>query len=325
MEPACYRYKGDNMLLNELLNIKYPIIQGAMANIATGEFAAAVSNAGGLGIIASGGWDDIQTEKEIIKCKELTDKPFGVNVMLMNPFADKIIDVIIAQNVPVVTTGAGNPGVYIEKLKKAGIKIFPVVANVALAKRMARLKVDGIIVEGCEAGGHVGEATTMTLLPQMCDAIDLPIIAAGGIADARGFVAALALGACGIQVGTCLLVSEECPIHDNYKQAVIKAKDNDTVVTGRSLNTPVRILKNHMSRQYLALEKTCASAEELEKLTLGALRRAVFDGDIQNGSVMMGQIAGLCDQIKPLKVIFKDICTSSTKTVEQLNEAVKSL
>lgn len=325
MVHAYYRYKGENMLLNELLNIKYPIIQGAMANIATGAFAAAVSNAGGLGIIASGGWDDIQTKKEIIKCRELTDKPFGVNVMLMNPYADKIIDVIIEQNVPVVTTGAGNPGIYIEKLKKAGIKIFPVVANVALAKRMERLQVDGIIVEGCEAGGHVGEATTMALLPQMCDAIDLPIIAAGGIADARGFVAALALGACGIQVGTCLLVSEECPIHDNYKMAVIKAKDNDTVVTGRSLNTPVRILKNHMSRQYLALEKTCASAAELEKLTLGSLRRAVFDGDIQNGSVMMGQIAGLCKQIKPLSLIFKDICSPSAKMLEQLKEAIKSL
>lgn len=325
MVPACYSYKGENMLLNELLNIKYPIIQGAMANIATGAFAAAVSNAGGLGIIATGGWDDSQTEKEIIKCKALTNKPFGVNVMLMNPYADKIIDVIIAQKVPVVTTGAGNPGIYIEKLKKAGIKVFPVVANVALAKRMARLQVDGIIVEGCEAGGHVGEATTMALLPQMCDAIDLPIIAAGGIADARGLVAALALGACGIQVGTCLLVAEECPIHDNYKQAVIKAKDNDTVVTGRSLNAPVRILKNQMSRHYLALEKSCASQEELEKLTLGALRRAVFDGDIQNGSVMMGQIAGLCNQIKPLTKIFADFCSPCSHIIRQLNEETNGL
>ncbi len=295
-------------LINELLNIKYPIIQGAMANITTGTFAAAVSNAGGLGIIASGAMNKEQILKEIKVCKNLTDKPFGVNVMLMNHYADDIIEACIEEKVSVVTTGAGNPGKYVERLKQAGIKIIPVVPSVALGMRMARLGVDAIIAEGTEAGGHVGEQTTMTLVPQMVDAVDVPVIAAGGIADKRGFNAALALGAQGVQVGTCLLASEECPIHVNYKEAVKKAKDTDTVVTGRSLNAPVRILKNVMSRKYLELERQVASRDELESLTLGALRRAVFEGDIQNGSVMLGQIAGLVKTIRPVKEILESIC-----------------
>lgn len=307
-------------MLNKILGIKYPIIQGAMANISTAEFAAAVSNAGGLGIIGTGAMDDTAARQAIQKCKQLTDKPFGVNVMLMNPYADKIMEIIIEEKVKLITTGAGNPGVYIEKLKNAGVKIFPVVASVALAVRLERAGVDGIIAEGTESGGHVGETTTMALVPQVCDAVKIPVVAAGGIADGRGLAAALALGACGVQVGTCLLVSNECPIHENYKQAVIKAKDSDTVVTGRSLNTPVRILKNKMSRQYLELEKTAADRQEMEKLTLGALRRAVFDGDIQTGSVMMGQIAGMCKETKTLDEIFESMTAQCKVCAQALNE-----
>lgn len=218
-------------MLNKLLNIKYPIIQGAMANIATAEFAACVSQCGGLGIIATGSLSAEQTRIEIQKCKQLTNQPFGVNIMLMNPYASEIVDVIIEEGVPVVTTGAGNPGAYMAKFKEAGIKVFPVVPSVGLAKRMERAGADALIVEGGESGGHVGEMTTMALVPQVVDAVNIPVIAAGGIADGRGMIAAFALGACGVQVGTCLLVADECPIHENYKEAVIKAKDTDTVVT----------------------------------------------------------------------------------------------
>lgn len=231
------------MQLNEMLNIKYPIIGGAMANIGTSTFAAAVSNAGGLGIIATGGWDEIKSEEEIIACKKLTDKPFGVNLMLMNPHVEKIVEVILKHKPAVVTTGAGNPGPYVAQLKEAGIKVLPVVASVALAKRLERYGVDGFIVEGTESGGHVGEATTMSLVPQVVAAVSVPVIAAGGIATGAQLNAAFALGAIGVQVGTCLLVADECPIHENYKDAVIKARDNDTTVTGRSLGAPVRIFR----------------------------------------------------------------------------------
>ena len=227
-------------MINKLLNIKYPIIQGAMANIATAEFAASVSNAGGLGVIGTGAMDVEQSREAIRLCKTLTDKPFGVNVMLMNPFKDEIMEVICEEKVAVVTTGAGNPGKYIEALKNSGAKVIPVVPTVALAKRMENYGVDAVIVEGTEAGGHVGEITTMVLVPQVCDAISIPVIAAGGIGDGRGFNAALSLGASGVQLGTCLLVAKECKVHENYKDAVIKAKDTDTVVTGRSLNSPDR-------------------------------------------------------------------------------------
>lgn len=306
--------EDNKVLLNQLLNIKYPIIQGAMANIATASFAACVSNSGGLGIIATGSMDAKQTREEIRKCKALTTQPFGVNVMLMNPYASDIIDVIVEEGVPVVTTGAGNPGPYMAKLKEAGIKVFPVVANVGLAKRMERAGADALIVEGGESGGHVGEMTTMALVPQVVDAVNIPVVAAGGIADGRGMMAALSLGAIGVQIGTCLLVADECPIHENYKEAVMKAKDTDTVVTGRSVNTPVRILKNQMAREYLKLEGHFESREELEKLTLGALRKAVQDGDVKTGSVMMGQIAGMVKEKKPLKQILDEMMTS-TKTV----------
>ena len=312
-------------MINKMFDIKYPIIQGAMANITTAEFAAAVSNAGALGIIATGAMDAETTRRAIRKCKSLTDKPFGVNVMLMNPHAKEIIDVTVREKVAMVTTGAGNPGVYIEKLKQAGIKIFPVVPTVSLAVRLRRAGVDGIIAEGTEAGGHVGESTTMSLLPQICDAVDIPVIAAGGIADGRGMAAAFALGAQGVQIGTRLLASVECPIHDNYKQAVINAKDNDTVVTGRSLNSPVRILKNQMSRRYVQLEKEAAGRDELEALTLGALRRAVLEGDITNGSVMMGQVAGMCKEILPLEQIFDTICRQAGLVMTAMGEKAVEL
>ncbi|MCR5349903.1 MAG: nitronate monooxygenase [Acholeplasmatales bacterium] len=313
------------MLLNELLNIEYPIIGGAMANIGTAEFAASVSNAGGLGIIATGGWDEIKVKDEIRKCKTLTDKPFGVNIMLMNPKANEIVDVICEEKVAVVTTGAGNPGLYIPKLKESGAKVFPVLASVALARRLLRYNVDGFIVEGTESGGHVGEATTMSLVPQVVNAVNVPVIAAGGIATGKQFNAALALGAIGVQVGTCLLVSEECPIHQNYKNAVIKARDLDTIVTGRSVGAPVRILKNKMSKEYIRLEQSGADIMELEKLTLGGLRRAVLDGDIENGSVMMGQVAGLCTEIKPLREILKKIIDDAKLEKDELINKINLL
>ncbi|MDD3049238.1 MAG: nitronate monooxygenase [Bacilli bacterium] len=312
-------------MLNKMLNIKYPIIQGAMANIATAEFAACVSNCGGLGIIGTGAMNAEQAQASIRKCKKLTNKPFGVNVMMMNPYTKEIMEMIAQEKVSLVTTGAGNPGIYMEMLKASGAKVFPVVPSVALAIRMERSGADGLIVEGGEAGGHVGEQTTMALVPQVVDAVSIPVIAAGGIGDGRGFNAAISLGAQGVQIGTCLLVAEECPIHDNYKQAVIKAKDTDTVVTGRSLNSPVRILKNKMSREYIRLEKEANNREELEKLTLGALRKAVFTGDTQMGSLMMGQIAGMCKEIKPLQCILDDMMNDAKGQLKELVRKIEEM
>lgn len=313
------------MLLNELVGIKYPIFQGAMANISDASFAACVSNAGALGIIATGSMNHEQVREEIRKCKSLTDKPFGVNVMLMNPESPKIIDVIIEEGVSVVTTGAGNPGVYIEPLKKAGIKVFPVIGNVSLARRLARNNIDGLIVEGTESGGHVGEATTMALLPQMIRDIKLPIIAAGGIATGGGLIAAMALGAVGVQIGTCLLVSNECPIHSNYKEAIIRAKDSDTIVTGRSKGVPVRVLKNQMSIKYISLENEGATKDELEHLTMGGLRKAVTEGDVKNGSLMSGQIAGLCKEVRSLKEIIEGIISEAKELKGTLNNIIDKL
>ena len=304
------------MKLNQLLGTEFPIIQGGMANIATGEFAAACSNAGALGMIATGAWDGARLRQEIRRAKELTDKPFGVNLMLMNPCADEIAQVIIDEGVQVVTTGAGNPGKYVPAWKEHGIKVLPVVAASVLAKRLVRLGVDAVIAEGTESGGHVGEMTTMALVPQVIDAVDVPVVAAGGIADGRQAAAAFALGACGIQVGTCLLASVECPIHENYKQAILKAKDSDTTVTGRSIGGPVRVLKNKMAREYLALEKRGASLEELEAVTLGGLRRAVLEGDVEHGSVMSGQVAGMLHEIRPLRQIFEELYCGGRAVLE---------
>ena len=302
--------------LNEILGTEFPIIQGGMANIATGEFAAACSNAGALGMIATGAWDGQRLRQEIRRAKELTDKPFGVNLMLMNPCADEIAQVIIDEGVQVVTTGAGNPGKYVPAWKDHGIKVMPVVAATVLAKRLVRLGVDAVIAEGTESGGHVGEMTTMALVPQVIDAVDVPVVAAGGIADGRQAAAAFALGACGIQVGTCLLASEECPIPENYQQAILKAKDSDTTVTGRSIGGPVRVLKNKMAREYLALEKRGASLEELEAVTLGGLRRAVLEGDVEHGSVMSGQVAGMLHEIRPLRQIFEELYSGGRSVLE---------
>ncbi len=307
-----------NMKLNEFLNIKYPIIQGGMANIATGEFAAAVSNAGGLGLIASGGFDAERIREEINKCRALTDKPFGVNLMLMNPDVDNIAKMLVEEKVDVITTGAGSPEKYVADWKAVGTKVIPVVSGVALAKRMEKMGVDAVIAEGGESGGHVGEMTTMALVPMVVDAVDIPVIAAGGIADGRQMVAAMALGAIGIQIGTCLLVAEECPIHENYKLAVIKAKDNGTVVTGRSSGAPVRVIKNNMSREYLKLEGQNVPREELEQLTLGSLRKAVLDGDTKNGSLMAGQVCGLVGEIKPVAEILDKLYNDAKAELEKL-------
>ena len=308
------------MKINELLGTEFPIIQGGMANIATGAFAAAVSNAGALGLIGSGGMDAETLRKEIRTAKASTGKPFGVNLMLMNPHIDELAKVVVEEGVKVVTTGAGNPGKYVPAWKEAGIKVFPVVAAPILAKRLERYHVDGFIAEGTESGGHVGEMATMALVPQVVDAVNLPVIAAGGIADGRQLAAALALGACGVQVGTCLLVSEECPIHENYKQALLKAKDSDTIVTGRIGGTPVRVLKNQMTREYVRQEKAGADKMELEKFTLGSLRRAVFEGDTKTGSLMSGQVAGMLHEIRPAAQILEDLWAGAQQRIKALQE-----
>ena len=307
------------MKLNEILNIKYPLIQGGMANIATGEFAASVSNAGALGLIGAGGMDTATLKKNIEICRSLTDKPFGVNIMLINPCADEMAQLVIDEKVPIVTTGAGNPGKYIEAWKAAGIKVLPVVPSVTLAKRLEKYDIDAIIVEGTEAGGHIGELTTMALVPQVVTAVNIPVVAAGGIASGKQLLAAYALGTCGVQVGTCLLASEECPIHDNYKQAIIKAKDTSTTVTGRIAGTPVRIIKNKMAKEYIRREREGADMMELEKYTLGSLKRAVLEGDIDTGSLMAGQVAGMVHEIKPVATIIKELfddCNQEFKRLE---------
>ena len=308
-------------LLNEILGTKYPIIQGGMANIATGEFAAACSNAGALGLIGAGGMKDVDTLRaHIRRCKELTDKPFGVNIMLMHPQADEFAQLCVDEGVKVVTTGAGNPGKYVPMWKEAGIKVIPVVAAAVLAKHLEGLGIDAVIAEGTESGGHVGEMTTMALVPQVVDAVSVPVIAAGGVADGRQLAAAFALGACGVQVGTCLLVSEECPVHENYKAALLRAKDSDTIVTGRIGGTPVRVLKNRMSREYVRQEKAGADKMELEKYTLGSLRRAVFEGDTATGSLMAGQVAGMLHEIRPVAAILDELWADGCQCMKALAE-----
>lgn len=291
--------------LCDLVGIEYPVIQGGMAWVATAELAAAVSNGGGLGIIAAGGAPAEVVREQIQKCRELTDKPFGVNVMLMSPFAADVMQVVIEEKPAVVITGAGNPGKYIPAIKEAGIKIIPVIASVAMAKKMEKDGADAVVAEGTEAGGHIGEITTMCLVPQIVDAVSIPVIAAGGIADARGAVAAFAFGADGIQVGTRFICSDECIAHQNYKDAVIKAKDRDAVVTGRSTGAPVRALKNKLTREYAKLEAAGASKEEIEQLGVGGLRRAFAEGDVQMGSLMAGQSAAMVAKIEPCADIIR--------------------
>lgn len=279
--------------VNRLLGTKYPIIQGGMAWVAEYHLAAAVSKAGGLGILGAGGAPAEFVREQIRKVKEITDKPFGVNLMLMNPEADAIAQVIASEGVKIVTTGAGNPAKYMEMWKAAGVKVIPVVASVAMAKMMERGGADAVVAEGMESGGHIGAQTTMTLVPQVVDAVTIPVIAAGGIADGRGIAAAAMLGAEAVQMGTRFVVAKESIVHENYKERVIKARDIDSEVTGTSTGHPIRLLRNQMSREYLKMEKEGASFEELECLTLGSLRKAVVDGDVVHGSMMAGQCAGM--------------------------------
>ena len=307
-------------LLNEILGTRYPIIQGGMANIATGEFAAACSNAGALGLIGSGGMNADSLRENIRRAKQLTDRPFGVNIMLMHPQADEFARIVVEEGVRFVTTGAGNPGKYMESWKAAGITVIPVVAATVLARHLVKCGADALIAEGTESGGHVGEMTTMALVPQVADAVDVPVIAAGGIASGRQMAAAFALGACGAQLGTCLLVAEECPIHPNYKAALLKAKDRDTIVTGRIGGTPVRVLKNRMSREYVRQEKAGAGKMELEQFTLGSLRRAVFDGDTETGSLMAGQVAGMLRDVRPVQAILDEMMADCRARLQELGQ-----
>ena len=304
--------------INNLLEIEYPIIQGGMAWVAEHHLAAAVSEAGGFGLIGAANAPADWVREQIRKTKELTDRPFGVNVMLMSPYADEVARVIAEEGVKAVTTGAGNPEKYMELWKERNIKVIPVVASVALAKRMERCGADAVVAEGCESGGHIGESTTRTLGPQVVDAVDIPVIAAGGIGDGRGIAAAFMLGAKGVQMGTRFVVTNECQVHPAYKERIIRAKDIDTRVTGRSTGHPIRALRNDMTKAYLQKEQEGASTEELELLASGALRRAVQEGDIHNGSLMSGQIAGLIKEEVSCKQLI-DMLVSQTK--EALNRS----
>ena len=307
----------------DLLQIEYPIFQGGMAWLGTAELAAAVSEAGGLGIIGAGHMPPDVFRNEIHKLKERTNKPFGCNIMLMSPFVKEVMEVVVEERVPVITTGAGNPGVYIPALKEIGTKVIPVVASVLLAKRLLRGGIDAIIAEGTESGGHVGEITTMALIPQVVDAVDVPVIAAGGIADGRGVAAAFALGASAVQMGTRFVLSEECIAHENYKAAALQAQDRATVMTGLTTGHPVRILDNALAHQYKSLEFGGGSKEELENLGAGTLRKAAIDGDVKEGSVMIGQIAGMLDSVKTCDQIIKDIMSETETVIANLQKIGK--
>ena len=297
--------------VTRLLGIEVPVIQGGMAWVAEYHLAAAVSNAGGLGLIGAASAPAEWVRDQIRKAKELTDRPFGVNIMLMSPYAEEVAQVVVEEGVKVVTTGAGNPEKCMEMWEKAGVKVIPVVASAALAKRMERCGADAVVAEGCEAGGHIGENTTMCLVPQIVDAVKIPVIAAGGIADGRGMAAAFMLGAKGVQMGTHFIVTDECQVHNAYKERILKAKDIDSRVTGRSTGHPVRALRNDMTKKYLELEKQGASFEELEQLTLGGLRKAGLDGDVKDGSVMAGQIAGLVKERMSCKELIHRLVTET--------------
>ncbi len=303
--------------ITELLEIDYPVIQGGMAWVAEHNLAAAVSEAGGLGLIGGANAPGEVVREEIRKARAITKKPFGVNVMLMSPHADDVARVVVEEDVKVVTTGAGNPEKYMEMWKKAGIKVIPVVASVAMAKRIERMGADAVVAEGMESGGHIGELTTMTLVPQIVDAVSIPVIAAGGIADGRGIAAAFMLGAEAVQMGTRFVVAKESTVHDNYKQRLIKASDIDSTVTGRSHGHPIRCLRNQMTREYLKLEKEGKSFEELEYLTLGALRKAVQDGDVKNGTVMAGQIAGMIDKEMTCKEMIEEMMEEASRLLKR--------
>ncbi|MFR2880271.1 MAG: enoyl-[acyl-carrier-protein] reductase FabK [Lachnospiraceae bacterium] len=299
--------------VTELLQIEYPIIQGGMAWVAEHHLAAAVSEAGGFGLIGAASAPPEIVREEIRKAKELTDKPFGVNIMLLNPNADEVAKIVVEEGIQAVTTGAGNPEKYMPMWKEAGVKVIPVVASVAMAKRMERYGADAVVAEGMEAGGHIGNQTTMALIPQIVDAVNIPVIAAGGIGDGRGVAASFMLGAEGVQMGTRFVVADESIVHDNYKDRIVKAKDIDSVVTGQSTGHPVRCLRNQMTKEYIKKEQEGVPFEELERMTLGSLRKAVIDGDILNGTVMAGQIAGLVSKRQSCKEILQEIMTEAEK------------
>ncbi len=303
-------------VLCDLLGIEYPIIQGGMAWLGTAELVSAVSNAGGLGIIGSGDAPPDWVREQIRLTRKATDKPFGVNVMLMSPFVEEVIEVILEEQVSIVTTGGGNPGIYVPRLK--GAKVLPVVSSVALAKRLERLGVAAIIAEGMESGGHIGETTTMALVPQVVDAIKIPVVAAGGIADGRGLASALALGAQGVQMGTRFICTEECIAHPNFKHKIIEAGDRSTVVTGESLGHPARCLKNKLTKEFLALERSETPAQELEEFGQGRLRLGIIEGDTENGSLMAGQIAGLIKEIKPAKKVIEETVAEAEAIITRL-------
>lgn len=302
-----------------LLNIKYPIIQGGMAWVATGELAAAVSKAGGLGIVAAGSAPPEVIKREIQKVRAETDQPFGVNVYYMSPFVDEIIKLVLEEKVPVVTTGAGNPGKHIEALKENGTKVIPVVASAILARRLERAGADAFIAEGMECGGHVGDITTFALIPQIVDAVKVPVVAAGGIYDGRGLIASLALGASGVQIGTRFICATECIAHDNFKQAIIKAKERDTVLTGYDGHF-VRVIKNKLSKEFEKLIKDQALAEDLNNLGVGRLRAAVIDGDVEMGSIMAGQIAAAINKIQPAAEIIEEIMVRAEEVLEEMKK-----
>jgi len=303
----------------DLFGIEHPVIQGGMAWLGTAELVSAVSNGGGLGIIGAGNAPSSWVREQIRAARERTDKPFGVNIMLMSPFVEEVIEVILEEGVPIVTTGGGNPGVYISRLKQAGIKVMPVVSSVALAKRLERSGADAIVAEGLESGGHIGETTTMALVPQVVDSVAVPVVAAGGIGDGRGLAAALSLGAQGVQLGTRFICAEECIAHAKFKERLLQARDRATVVTGYSMGHPVRCLENKMTRQFSAMEKAGASVEELERFGEGKLQLGVLEGDMEGGSLMAGQIAGLIKEVKPAAAIIREIVAEAEAIIARLS------
>ncbi len=310
--------------VTQMLRIDHPIFQGGMAWAATAELAAAVSQAGGLGIIGAGNMPADLVKREIDKAKALTSRPFGVNLMLLSPYIDDVVSVVLEARVQVVTTGAGNPGKYLDAFKSVGTKVIPVVPSVTLARRLERLGVDALIAEGHEAGGHIGELTTMVLVPQIVDAVSLPVIAAGGIADSRGMAAAFALGAEAVQLGTKFVCATECTAHDNYKRAIIAAEDRETTISGRVTGHPVRCLRNRLTRQFAAMESNGSTAEELERLGAGKLRLAVVEGDVDEGSVMAGQSAGMVNRIQPAAEIVQELMDGLHAVLDRLNSIAQS-
>lgn len=306
----------------DLFGIKYPIIQGGMAHVATAELVSAVSNAGGLGIIGAGAAEADWVRKQILLTRQQTDKPFGVNILLISPFAKQVIEVVLEEKVAVVTTGAGNPGPYIPKFKEAGIKVMPVVASVALARRLERYGADAFVAEGMESGGEIGQITTMVLVPQVVDSVKVPVVAAGGIADGRGLVAALALGAQGVQMGTRFVTSEECIAHPAYKQAILDATDRSTAISGQSTGYPLRALENKLIHEFWEKEKSGLSIEELMEFGVGRVRLGLIEGDLENGTLLAGQIAGMIKEIKPVKVIIEEMVAEAEALIAQLKDSV---